>query len=333
MLVLGVAAFAAVVAACVGPVSTGGSGSGGPVGGDVGYGSDPTASLDEVPDTTGSRSSAPPSNMSPPSGSETARVVAVVDGDTIRVTLDGRVERLRLIGINAPEEGECYAEEAKGRLAELVGDRTVQLTSDVSDRDRYGRLLRYVWVDGVLVNEVLVREGFAIARRYEPDTALQDRLEAAEAAAVADGAGLWAANACGAPSSAALRIREVVYDAPGDDTQNLNGEWVVIVNDGSAPVDMTGWVIKDESAGHRFEFPTGFALAPGATVTVYSGCGTDTPTRLYWCVSGSAIWNNDGDTAFLVDPSGTIVDLWRYGDSGDAASSDTVSVGLIPKAG
>ena len=77
---------------------------------------------------------------------------------------------------------------------------------------------------------------------------------------------------------------------------------------GAVAVDMTGWGVRDESSSHRFTFPAGFALDPGARVRIHSSCGTSSADELSWCTSGSAIWSNDGDTAFLLDPSGNIVD-------------------------
>lgn len=74
---------------------------------------------------------------------------------------------------------------------------------------------------------------------------------------------------------------------------------------------MTGWVLKDESASHRYSFPSGFNLVLGAAVRVHTGCGTDTAASLYWCQNG-AVWNNDGDTAFLLDLNGNITDTYSY---------------------
>lgn len=285
--------------------------------------------------TIGPTVSAPTSDTTTASGEgETATVVGVVDGDTLRVSIGGTVEKLRLIGINTPESGECYADEATVRMIGLVDGQTAQLVSDVSNRDQYGRLLRYVYVDGVFVNEVMVREGFAIARRYEPDTAMADLLDAAQAEALAKRVGLWAPDACGpALTAALLRIEQVMYDAPGDDSQNLNGEWVAIGNVGDTPVDLSGWVLKDESASHRYYFPSGFVLLADGSVTVHSGCGADTHATLYWCVSGSAIWNNSGDTAFLLDSSGNIVDIWSYPSdetTARAATSTTTTTVAVP---
>jgi len=250
------------------------------------------------------------------SGAPTVAAVAVeeiIDGDTVRLRIGGAAESVRLIGINTPERGECLSAEATERLTELLDGRAITLEQDTSDRDRYGRLLRYVYADGELVNEALVESGLAIARRYEPDTALADRLDTAQARAQAAGAGQWAASACGPATIAQVEITDLVWDAPGDDGQNPNGEWVVIRNAGSGALDLAGWTVKDTSASHRYDFPDGFSLAAGGSVRLSTGCGTDSADALHWCRQGSAVWNNDGDTAFVLDPSGNVVTTHTYG--------------------
>jgi len=241
-----------------------------------------------------------------PDDAEPVGVSSIIDGDTIRVGVGrSRYAPVRLIGINAPEAGECYADEATQALAALVPVGTVVgLTRDVSDVDEFGRLLRYVWRGGMSVNEEMVRGGAAIARRYPPDTAMAESLELAQIEAAEAQRGLWDPGACGPHSDAVLVIAELEYDAPGDDTSNLNEEWIAVRNDGQDPLDLTGWSIRDESAGNRYRFPGSFTLAPGETVKVRSGCGDDSATDLFWCSVGAAIWDNDGDTAFLIDPNG-----------------------------
>lgn len=86
------------------------------------------------------------------------KVTKVIDGDTIEL-LNG--ERVRLIGIDAPEYGEPGFDEAKEELEELVLYRCVELKKGKVDRDKYGRLLRYVYVGGVDVNVVMVKGGLA----------------------------------------------------------------------------------------------------------------------------------------------------------------------------
>lgn len=87
---------------------------------------------------------------------------------------------------------------------------------------------------------------------------------------------------------------------------SLSDEWVKISNDGSASVSMTGWKVQDEGGKHTYTFAS-FTLAPEATVTLHTGKGTNTAVDLYWG-SGSPIWNNDGDTTYLYDASGKLVD-------------------------
>ena len=245
-----------------------------------------------------------------------ASVVSVTDGDTLTVELNGVNERVRLIGINAPEAGECLAAEATSELRNLTVGTTVRLVTDRSNRDDFGRLLRYVFVDDqvrgtVFVNEVLVESGLAIANRYEPDTARADDLEAAQTRAQDASRGLWFEGACGPPVEIDVVISSINADAPGDDNENKNGEWVTI-RSRSGAADLTGFVLKDESASHRFTFPDGFILSEGASVRVFSGCGSNSETNLYWCNPGSAVWNNSGDTAFLLDPNGSLVSQLSY---------------------
>jgi len=264
-----------------------------------------------------------------------ATVVSITDGDTLEVSLrDGTRDTLRLIGINTPESGECWADEAALALQTLVPVGTdIGLTVDVSDRDQFDRLLRYLWVGSMSVNEELMRRGAGISRRYPPDTGMADRFESAQSSAKAASLGLWAPDACGPAADADLRIVELVADAPGNDNENLSGEWVEVRNLGANLVDMSGWGVKDESASHRFAFPAGFTLAPGESVTVYTGCGDDFGTDLYWCAVGSAVWNNDGDTAFLTDPNGNTHASLAYGAPTSTTAAPTTTTEVPSAAG
>lgn len=270
-----------------------------------------TTTSSEAPNPTSSSVATTSPLPRDPAG-ETALVLSVTDGDTIDVLVDGVVETVRLIGINANESGECYSDEATAALVGLVDQHEIHMVRDHNDRDIYGRLLRYLFVDDLFVNEELVAMGAAIARRYPPDTARTATLEAAQAKAQAQRLGMWAEDACGGGPSADLVIEELNYDAPGNDNENLNGEWIVIRNNSQVAAALDGWVVKDESASHRYQFPAGFTLGPGARVTLYTGCGTDTKDALFWCKKGSAVWNNSGDTGFLLDPSGNIVSMFAY---------------------
>lgn len=133
-----------------------------------------------------------------PSDWPEAEVIEVVDGDTIVVLSGGERYRVRYIGIDAPETeysprgAEPFGEAATEANLALVGGQTVRLEKDVSETDRYGRLLRYVWVDEVMVNEELLRQGMARAGTYPPDVKYTDRFRAIEQEARQAGIGLWA---------------------------------------------------------------------------------------------------------------------------------------------
>ncbi len=126
------------------------------------------------------------------SAPDTATVTQVIDGDTITIDTGHRV---RYIGLDTPEVypvQEAYGMEAWQANRKLVEGKEVRLERDVSETDKYGRLLRYVYVDDTLVNAELVRLGLAVARAYPPDTKYQDMLEQLEREARQAGRGMWA---------------------------------------------------------------------------------------------------------------------------------------------
>ena len=138
-----------------------------------------------------------------------ATVTRVVDGDTIRVRLGSVEESVRLIGIDTPETHgrgglrECFGLEASRRTSALLPPGTpVRLVRDVEARDRYQRLLAYVYrsADGLFVNLALAREGYATTLTYPPNVAHTDQLVSAVRAAREAQRGLW--RRCGGPDVA-----------------------------------------------------------------------------------------------------------------------------------
>lgn len=122
-------------------------------------------------------------------------VTRVIDGDTIELS-DGR--RVRYIGIDTPETVDprrpvqCFGKEASQENKRLVDGKTVRLEKDVSETDKYGRLLRYVYVGDEMINTVLVREGFAVSSTFPPDVKHQELFLQAQQEAREHGRGLWA---------------------------------------------------------------------------------------------------------------------------------------------
>jgi endonuclease YncB( thermonuclease family) len=125
----------------------------------------------------------------PAPGPDESLVVRVIDGDTVELA-DG--SRVRYLCIDTPERGEPFYVEASERNRELVAGKGVRLEPGVEDVDRYGRLLRYVYVDGVFVNAELVSGGYARTLIFDEDEAQAELLRRLEAEAKAAKRGLWA---------------------------------------------------------------------------------------------------------------------------------------------
>ncbi len=132
-------------------------------------------------------------------------MVRVVDGDTIRVALASGEEAVRYIGVDTPESvkpgspGECFAERASAYNERLVGGERVRLVRDVEARDRYGRLLAYVYRarDGLFVNAELVRRGYATVATFPPNVVHAAEFRRLASRARMSGRGLW--SRCAGP--------------------------------------------------------------------------------------------------------------------------------------
>lgn len=284
-------------------------------------------------------SSPPPTGDGPTSESgqlsrSSVTITDVVDGDTVDVRYDnGTTDTVRLLGVDAPEtagdaspgefEGvpdnqagaDCLSEQAE--IAASFGEtnlagETVQLRfDDQSDRrGSYGRLLAYVIVDGENVNYRLVSEGHA--RVYDTEFSQSDRFYSAESIAQSGNIGVWSCRDVqtadqpdGSSGGGSIAIAAIHADAPGNDHDNLNQEYIVFENTGNSSIDLSGWTISDE-ADHRFVLPQGTELGVGEQLTVYTGSGSNTDAEVYWG-SSSAVWNNGGDTITVSNDQGTVL--------------------------
>ena len=117
-----------------------------------------------------------------------ATVTHIVDGDTFDIASG---ERIRMIGIDTPERGEYFYKEASVRLGELIEGREVILTKDVSETDRYGRLLRHVYYNNVRINKEMIEEGFARFVTFPPDVAHVEIFKQVQQKAMEAKVGMW----------------------------------------------------------------------------------------------------------------------------------------------
>lgn len=146
-------------------------------------------------DATGDFAPAPtavPERPALPAGAQPADVLSIIDGDTIDVEIEGDEYRVRYIGIDTPERGMPYYDEATEANRQLVEGQTIYLVKDISETDRYGRLLRYIYLpDGTFVNAWLVESGYAQAATFPPDVAFADTFRQLQEEARQEGRGLW----------------------------------------------------------------------------------------------------------------------------------------------
>ena len=169
----------------------------------------PTTVPTLAPTTVPTAAPAPTLPLSPPSDQHAdlpaATVVRVIDGDTVDVQLAGAEVRVRLIGIDTPEivdprkPVQCFAREASDKAHELLDGQVVTMVADPSqdDTDRYGRLLRYLWLpDGHMFNQEMVAQGYAFEYTYRVPYKYQDAFKQAQHDARAQQLGLWSPATC-----------------------------------------------------------------------------------------------------------------------------------------
>jgi endonuclease YncB( thermonuclease family) len=211
--------------------------------------------------------------------SQQATVVEVIDGDTISVLIDGERYSVRYIGINAPESNQQCGVDATAANTALVGGEQVILVADVSNTDRFGRLLRYVYVRDLFVNAEMVRMGYAQARAYEPDIAQDETLQSSAQTALAANIGCYAQGLWGGT---------VINPATGGGAQPVDYR----------PVTPQTWYITANANGRSCASTTCAVvarLAPGQEVRVIGEAEGDQ-------VGSSTVWRVievDGETVFV----------------------------------
>ncbi len=124
-----------------------------------------------------------------------ARIIDVNDGDTVVMRMEGKTYRTRLIGIDAPEMGQKpWGRKAKKHLREIIkaSGGMVHVETDITKYDKYDRLLAYLWLDDrTLINELMLKDGYAVLFTIQPNSKHMDRLKKAQYAARENRSGIW----------------------------------------------------------------------------------------------------------------------------------------------
>lgn len=226
-------------------------------------------------------------------------VTDVIDGDTFYL---GNGDKIRMLGINTPESGRPYSEEATDFLTNMILGKEVTLVNDSKndDSDSYGRLLSHVYINDTLVNYEIIKAGLAFWYPYTSGTDMDEMYEEAQQYASNNTLGLWT------ESSYNLTIDYIEYDPEGEEA---DGEYLVLTNHENQNISMVGWYLQDEAAQTAYEF--NFTIMNNTSIRIYTGLGTDNETTLFWGWH-QGIWNNSGDFAIIQDQNGYMVDNYRY---------------------
>ena len=210
---------------------------------------------------------------------EYANLTRAIDGDTIEL---GDSRRVRLLGINTPEKNKPFYSEAKAYLQQYE-NLTVELEMTSEDRDKYNRMLRYVFYQSTFINEEILEKGLANLYIYQEDK-YTSRLEKAEESARNNELGIWqkSQDAC----SSCIILEELNPVDPG--------EFVILKNTCLFTCNLEGWQIKD-TANHFTNLDFSILSQEEETIP-FEG----------------RIWNDAGDNFFLRDKSGLLVIFYRY---------------------
>jgi endonuclease YncB( thermonuclease family) len=220
---------------------------------------------------------------------ETFLVSRVIDGDTVELS---NGEKVRLIGINAPEIGDFLGEEAKNFLARLVEGKVVHLETDYIERDIYGRKLAFLFLDGVNINVEILKNGLAHTFDLGKVSKYVNDLKEAESYARTNQIGIW-------KKSNITCIKLI-------DLKIVGKEKVVIKNGCNFSIQLKNWILEDESH-NKFKFPS-YIFKPNEIIEIYS----TNKTAKFSFKKEFPIWNKEGDSLFLRDSQGLLVLFYRY---------------------
>lgn len=240
----------------------------------------------------------------------TGTVKSVYDGDTFTLASGDKV---RVSGINTPElkPVEEYGVEARNAAEAFLMGKEVTLSYGDSSRDGYGRLVAWVEVDGRSLEEDLVEKGFAHVFLIPPvDVGDPAALLAAQTRAQEANRGIWSTQTY----QGGLHMTSFHANAPGDDRDNVNGEYIRACNVTDKPLNVAGYRIADLS-GNSYAFPT-MTIPPGHTVKITSGKGEHQTNpgeqMVLYLGSEGPIWNNKQDRATIYDKFGKVVDVRHH---------------------
>lgn len=239
---------------------------------------------------------------------EHANVTRVIDGDTIEVLLNSKIEKVRLLDINTPEKNQPYYQEAADFL-KLIESKDITLISGKEDKDKYNRLLRYVFLKDRFINEEILKAGLANFYSYQ-DSQYTNKLKKAQVSAISNNKGIWEKSQN--PCSECIML-EKIENGKGKDDCLTGVEFLKLKNSCKISCTINGWTLKDD-ASHIYKFST--SIPSSSTLTLYSGQGQDNIKENIFYYQNkdkcASIWNDAGDSIFLRDNEGKLALYYNY---------------------
>lgn len=222
---------------------------------------------------------------------EPAFVLKIVDGDTIHAEVNGNEETIRLLGVNTPEKKQAYSNDATDFLSYEILGKEVYLLRDFTDKDKYDRKLRYVFLGNRLINLEILENGFATSYMLE-GLKYKDKLTSAEKYARENGLGLWkkSLDKC----KDCIKLPELNYEK----------EYFTIKNTCNFECDLNNWFVKDD-ANHFFYLDNLDIFQERKYDSASAVDANKKPVK-------TDVWNDEGDRLFIKDDEGNLVLFYEY---------------------
>ncbi|MCF7792977.1 MAG: thermonuclease family protein [Candidatus Cloacimonetes bacterium] len=280
----------------------------------------------------------------PPPNNSKGNVMRVIDGDTAEIFVDGFLYVVRYLMIDTPElhskfkDVEPFAKEACEFNKRLVEGKTVILEKDKTEFDKYGRLLRYVYLDSIMINLELIRCGLAEILFIKPDVKHYSLFAEIQSDAQEKKLGIWSIREFPKEKhikkekddSDTLNAKKK-YEQKMKNLQKLNepkiviskiffdgivprvesDEYIEIKNNGEIDVCLQGWQINAGNSKQNFVFAEDFILAAGKSCRIYTN-EIHPESGGFSFKSKRAIWKNSGDIGYLIDNKNQLADKWKY---------------------
>jgi endonuclease YncB( thermonuclease family) len=291
---------------------------------------DSTVAIDTLSKSEIDRST-PPNNV-------LGKVMRAIDGDTVEIFVNGYLYKVRYLLIDTPETHDPFrSEEAFGQEAyefnrDLIEGKVVRLEKDITESDKYGRLLRYVYLDSIMINLELLRNGLAEILFIKPDVKHYSLFSEIQKDAQKLKLGIWSLRETPqdtfqvAAQKNETEFKNKMKNLPKSENQQIiishifydgivprseSDEFIEISNIGQEDISLQGWKINAGTSKQNFTFSNKYILKAGECCRVYTN-EIHPESGGFSFQNKRAIWKNSGDTGYLINNKNKLISSWEY---------------------